>query len=116
MQNHLLLHVARSGGAAVAVDVGAIRIDADRHDLGTEFVEHGRRDTVGRPMGTVDHDLETVQAKTAREAMFDELDVTSRRSEEHTSELQSLMRISYAVFCFKKKNYTSTTVHSQIHT
>src|SRR3546814_4869913 len=28
----------------------------------------------------------------------------SRRSEEHTSELQSLMRISYAVFCLKKKN------------
>src|SRR3546814_9817002 len=32
-----------------------------------------------------------------------------RRSEEHTSELQSLMRISYAVFCFKKKNLTYTT-------
>src|SRR3546814_1632167 len=30
----------------------------------------------------------------------------SRRSEEHTSELQSLMRISYAVFCLKKKNPT----------
>src|SRR3546814_4266649 len=29
-----------------------------------------------------------------------------RRSEEHTSELQSLMRISYAVFCLKKKNTT----------
>src|SRR3546814_8927189 len=29
---------------------------------------------------------------------------TARRSEEHTSELQSLMRISYAVFCLKKKN------------
>src|SRR3546814_4947714 len=29
-----------------------------------------------------------------------------RRSEEHTSELQSLMRISYAVFCLKKKNHT----------
>src|SRR3546814_3888211 len=29
--------------------------------------------------------------------------VASRRSEEHTSELQSLMRISYAVFCLKKK-------------
>src|SRR3546814_10021225 len=29
---------------------------------------------------------------------------TRRRSEEHTSELQSLMRISYAVFCLKKKN------------
>src|SRR3546814_6178233 len=31
------------------------------------------------------------------------------RSEEHTSELQSLMRISYAVFCLKKKNKTSST-------
>src|SRR3546814_9386346 len=30
------------------------------------------------------------------------------RSEEHTSELQSLMRISYAVFCLKKKTKTST--------
>src|SRR3546814_4088089 len=29
--------------------------------------------------------------------------LTKRRSEEHTSELQSLMRISYAVFCLKKK-------------
>src|SRR3546814_4964057 len=32
----------------------------------------------------------------------------SARSEEHTSELQSLMRISYAVFCLKKKIKTST--------
>src|SRR3546814_1065557 len=31
------------------------------------------------------------------------------RSEEHTSKLQSLMRISYAVFCLKKKNQTNTT-------
>src|SRR3546814_3457308 len=31
------------------------------------------------------------------------------RSEEHTSELQSLMRISYAVFCLKKKNITHET-------
>src|SRR3546814_5985615 len=30
---------------------------------------------------------------------------TIARSEEHTSELQSLMRISYAVFCLKKKKY-----------
>src|SRR3546814_3372144 len=32
------------------------------------------------------------------------------RSEEHTSELQSLMRISYAVFCLNKKKTTSTTI------
>src|SRR3546814_7858744 len=40
------------------------------------------------------------------------------RSEEHTSELQSLMRISYAVFCLKKKrtkiNYLDTTNASKI--
>src|SRR3546814_4684040 len=31
----------------------------------------------------------------------------TKRSEEHTSELQSLMRISYAVFCWKKKKHTN---------
>src|SRR3546814_9832346 len=34
------------------------------------------------------------------------------RSEEHTSELQSLMRISYAVFCLKNKNYTHEITHA----
>src|SRR3546814_4588793 len=34
------------------------------------------------------------------------------RSEEHTSELQSLMRISYAVFCLKKKNTTTNAVNT----
>src|SRR3546814_6459760 len=33
--------------------------------------------------------------------------VLPKRSEEHTSELQSLMRISYAVFCLKKKKHTT---------
>src|SRR3546814_3674302 len=32
------------------------------------------------------------------------VEIACERSEEHTSELQSLMRISYAVFCLKKKN------------
>src|SRR3546814_8778277 len=36
----------------------------------------------------------------------------AQRSEEHTSELQSLMRISYAVFCLKKKNKTKTNVNN----
>src|SRR3546814_4280062 len=35
--------------------------------------------------------------------------VVRKRSEEHTSELQSLMRISYAVFCLKKKTYRQIT-------
>src|SRR3546814_5552710 len=37
---------------------------------------------------------------------------TIARSEEHTSELQSLMRISYAVFCLKKKIQPNITDHS----
>src|SRR3546814_8005014 len=37
------------------------------------------------------------------------------RSEEHTSELQSLMRISYAVFCLKKNNYTQQRQHNTDH-
>src|SRR3546814_4725327 len=38
----------------------------------------------------------------------------AKRSEEHTSELQSLMRISYAVFCLKKKNTIKRTIkHKQ---
>src|SRR3546814_9979415 len=37
------------------------------------------------------------------------------RSEEHTSELQSLMRISYAVFCLKKKNIQTKTPPSKNH-
>src|SRR3546814_7519265 len=40
-----------------------------------------------------------------------------RRSEEHTSELQSLMRISYAVFCLKQKKITTLTkMYNHAHT
>src|SRR3546814_2648151 len=39
--------------------------------------------------------------------------VMAERSEEHTSELQSLMRISYAVFCLKKKNNNHRTNTNQ---
>src|SRR3546814_1329261 len=40
--------------------------------------------------------------------------VATMRSEEHTSELQSLMRISYAVFCLKKKKTTNTINSNQL--
>src|SRR3546814_9257733 len=44
--------------------------------------------------------------------------ISASRSEEHTSELQSLMRISYAVFCLKKKKqiYTSQQMTQNKHT
>src|SRR3546814_2214199 len=40
----------------------------------------------------------------AEYVFYHDISIMFGRSEEHTSELQSLMRISYAVFCLKKKN------------
>src|SRR3546814_1015633 len=53
-----------------------------------------------------------VSRMTANRALRE---LQSARSEEHTSELQSLMRISYAVFCLKKKNKKATRVHNKKH-
>src|SRR3546814_5848065 len=54
-------------------------------------------------------------------ALFSDLNAAGKidpagmvRSEEHTSELQSLMRISYAVFCLKKKNTTDNNETQRI--
>src|SRR3546814_1408391 len=47
--------------------------------------------------------MQVCSAPKARPASPPECSTTPKRSEEHTSELQSLMRISYAVFCLKKK-------------
>src|SRR3546814_8188462 len=45
-------------------------------------------------------------------ADFSAVEARGLRSEEHTSELQSLMRISYAVFCLQKKNNTKTRAYN----
>src|SRR3546814_2049838 len=50
----------------------------------------------------------SILAKVTRDRIM-RADAEHHRSEEHTSELQSLMRISYAVFCLKKKTKTSQT-------
>src|SRR3546814_1332450 len=47
--------------------------------------------------------LRSVIGKLEMDETFEKRDLINIRSEEHTSELQSLMRISYAVFCLKKK-------------
>src|SRR3546814_7889633 len=57
-----------------------------------------------------EHMLRVLEQHRAAAAQIDET-----RSEEHTSELQSLMRISYAVFCLKKKKkkrYTKTHIEA----
>src|SRR3546814_6589908 len=47
--------------------------------------------------------VDAAEPRQAQKVLVDVPGVLSVRSEEHTSELQSLMRISYAVFCLKKK-------------
>src|SRR3546814_9969318 len=74
-----------------------------------QYLMRGRRhEPRGRPSGIACLDElarrpdQDVGVPDGRHAMFGH----GFRSEEHTSELQSLMRISYAVFCLKKKNKT----------
>src|SRR3546814_2982142 len=71
---------------------------------------HGLLDDVGRLAGA---------GATARKPSSSAAGRRARRSEEHTSELQSLMRISYAVFCLKKKKRKEHNTYVQkvlIHT
>src|SRR3546814_5436290 len=63
------------------------------------LLEGAARSGAGR--GPEGHDVEAERSAQAGEPL-EELGRFELRSEEHTSELQSLMRISYAVFCLKK--------------
>src|SRR3546814_253566 len=55
------------------------------------------------PLARIDHMDDIAMRHDQLTGVFDGKQPLLRRSEEHTSELQSLMRISYAVFCLKKK-------------
>src|SRR3546814_9272782 len=95
-----------------------------RNSHGVAYVrkEHGRINVVVAPEAKrsaeigVDHTGEIFrrhvahQIATLPDRQSDRMPVPHAfRSEEHTSELQSLMRISYAVFCLKKKKHTNIT-------
>src|SRR3546814_2261643 len=58
--------------------------------------------------------LSLYQVHTDVQAIRGTLGPRPLRSEEHTSELQSLMRISYAVFCLKKKTITNMNIHDEL--
>src|SRR3546814_8008989 len=84
--------------------------------LAAEFQHHRTALAVGDPVRAdgngcsqqfLGHDI-AFERGTGLTAIF-------LRSEEHTSELQSLMRISYAVFCWKKKKQTIPQTHSMNH-
>src|SRR3546814_4555775 len=74
-----------------------------RHRRDREGLRHGRRRPGGRS-----------RCPASRRGSAWRPD--PERSEEHTSELQSLMRISYAVFCLKNKIYsTHVSIHLYLH-
>src|SRR3546814_9841973 len=70
----------------------AVGADRDALRAGRDLDTRLQRITAGRDDLALAVRLESTVAR-----------VRERRSEEHTTELQSLMRITYAVFCFKKK-------------
>src|SRR3546814_8703710 len=76
--------------------------------LGQHNVARGDNETLLRIY------LHTVTTVSAPNLTADLCVETLARSEEHTSELQSLMRISYAVFCLKKKKTTTYIIQKYI--
>src|SRR3546814_8688958 len=85
----------------------ALRQRQHRHELRLHVSGKGGEGRSGKgkwPQWPIGADLDTIRPFLDRHARF-----TQTRSEEHTSELQSLMRISYAVFCLKKKTKTINT-------
>src|SRR3546814_3811537 len=110
-----MIHQPSGGfqGQAADIEIHAREIIRTRERLNQIYVKHS-----GRSMDEIEKGMERDNFMTGEEAkafgLIDE--VIEKRSEEHTSELQSLMRISYAVFCLKKKknnikykNYKHTT-------
>src|SRR3546814_6737334 len=106
--------------------MGILRIDAGRHhaagghdldDIGAgmdllahrlDHVVDAIRDAAGTVAMAAGHADDPTRGADHRPGAFDALDRV--RSDEHTSELQSLMRTSYAVFCLKKTTYTTTPI------
>src|SRR3546814_5083147 len=88
-----LLHHDRLAGLGRRHDQRALALALRRHQI-----EDAAGDVLAGAVAALE--LEAL----AREQRGQVLEQDLVRSEEHTSELQSLMRISYAVFCLKKKN------------
>src|SRR3546814_8234647 len=94
-------HQHRGGVRRAAAKAAAHRDAFAQRDVGAEGAATRRRQRMGRP------DREVVGSGHPSR--------TGDRSEEHTSELQSLMRISYAVYCLKNKLYTNPIVRSHAY-
>src|SRR3546814_2021955 len=71
--------------------------------------------TLFRSMLAIESDPAMMRGTVRLETLTGWIEHGRARSEEHTSELQSLMRISYAVFCLKKKTKNKTTQKKHKH-
>src|SRR3546814_13322011 len=85
-------------------DTTLFRSDEPRHDAGQQFASQCLFVFTRKVEGLIDEHVHAC-APIGIAMEVEHL----HRSEEHTSELQSLMRISYAVFCLKKKKYIHTS-------
>src|SRR3546814_6208529 len=91
-------HVKRTIGLKGKAAIGPVKL----HRGNTDIQRHTRNAGYAAFLQQMFH---------FRKAAFDERQRAALRSEEHTSELQSLIRISYAVFCLKKKKIKHYTQH-----
>src|SRR3546814_4529511 len=83
--------------------------DARHHvaTAGRDLIDRDRQLDAGRAQSRQLRSCQTIAMHHAAFAVELQQHLDSERSEEHTSELQSLMRTSYAVFCLKKTNTTT---------
>src|SRR3546814_3824432 len=99
-----------AGAAAQGLDqIGNLQIGEDLGGGGAGDVE----DLAANRQDRLRLAIARLLGRAAGRIALDDEDLGARRSEEHTSELQSLMRISYAVFCLKKKKKKE---HKKKHT
>src|SRR3546814_10191951 len=98
--------VAGENVGVYGINQGDLALNSGNYDLSYQ----GNNLTITKALLNVIADAKT--------KVYGDADPSLTRSEEHTSELQSLMRISYAVFCLTKKTNTSTNErhHIQTHT
>src|SRR3546814_3653353 len=94
---------ANPDGAIRRLDAVAVLFQRETEARGQGFRVSPQDVGGGRKAGIVDQADDEAGFRSAGIAEVRAGQADAKRSEEHTSELQSLMRISYAVFCLKKK-------------
>src|SRR3546814_4597967 len=106
------------GRNLISVGLSPVPGDFELVEAGTAFAVLAFMGLCQYHRGHVTVDLFLARAGRRANALVDVLAnllMTAARLEEHTSELQSLMRISYAVFCLKKKTITNTKKNEHIN-